>query len=423
MPAWSYGLWLSTSFTTDYDEATVSSFIDGMAERDLPLSVFHFDCFWMREFNWCDFEWDPRVFPDPTGMLARLHEKDLHVCVWINPYIGQRSPLFAEAKAGGYLVTKPNGEVWQWDLWQAGMGLVDFTNPDATAWYQGKLRTLIDQGVDAFKTDFGERIPLEVDYFDGSSPERMHNYYTQLYNQAVFEVLRGGSRRRRRRAVRAVGDGRRPVDARALGRGLHLHATSRWPRRCAAGSRSPSAASASGATTSAASRARRMPASSSAGPPSACSRATAASTAPARYRVPWVFDEEAVDVTRIFTKLKLSLMPYLYQLGLEASVTGAPLLRPMQLEFADDPAVGYLDRQYLLGPDLLVAPVFAQTARSSSTCRPAPGRTSSRAASSRADAGCASTTASTRCRSMCARAPCSRSARAPTARTTTTSTG
>ncbi|MET0886273.1 MAG: alpha-xylosidase, partial [Mycetocola sp.] len=189
VPAWSYGLWLSTSFTTDYDEATVTSFVDEMARRDLPVSVFHFDCFWMREFNWCDFEWDPRVFPDPTGMLARLHERDLRVCVWINPYIAQRSPLFAEAAASGYLVKRPDGSVWQWDLWQAGMGLVDFTNPDATAWYQGKLRALVDQGVDCFKTDFGERIPLEVDYFDGSDPSRMHNLYTQLYNKAVHEVL------------------------------------------------------------------------------------------------------------------------------------------------------------------------------------------------------------------------------------------
>jgi alpha-D-xyloside xylohydrolase len=54
-PPWSFGLWLSTSFTTSYDEQTVSEFVDGMAQRDLPLSVFHFDCFWMREFNWCDF--------------------------------------------------------------------------------------------------------------------------------------------------------------------------------------------------------------------------------------------------------------------------------------------------------------------------------------------------------------------------------
>jgi alpha-D-xyloside xylohydrolase len=76
------------------------------------------------------------------------------------------------------------------------------------------------------------------------------------------------------------------------------------------------------------------------------------------YRVPWLFDEEAVDVTRLFTKTKLRLMPYLYAAGLEAARSGTPLLRPMQLEFPDDPAVGYLDRQYMLGAELLVAPVF-----------------------------------------------------------------
>ncbi|MDT0400008.1 TIM-barrel domain-containing protein, partial [Streptomyces edwardsiae] len=114
-PAWSFGLWLSTSFTTSYDEKTVTSFIDGMRERELPLSVFHFDCFWMREFQWCDFTWDPRVFPDPEGMLARLKERGLRVCVWINPYIAQRSPLFAEGKALGHLLRRPDGGVWQWD--------------------------------------------------------------------------------------------------------------------------------------------------------------------------------------------------------------------------------------------------------------------------------------------------------------------
>jgi alpha-glucosidase (family GH31 glycosyl hydrolase) len=56
------------------------------------------------------------------------------------------------------------------------MGLVDFTNPAARAWFAGKLRTLLDQGVDCFKTDFGERIPVDVEWHDGS--------------ETVFELLR-----------------------------------------------------------------------------------------------------------------------------------------------------------------------------------------------------------------------------------------
>ena len=108
-PAWSFGLWLSTSFTTNYDEETTSSFIQGMKDRDIPLSVFHFDCCWMREFHWTDFLWDSRIFPDPEGMIRRIHERGIHVCVWINPYIAQMSALFAEGMEKGYFLRRPDG--------------------------------------------------------------------------------------------------------------------------------------------------------------------------------------------------------------------------------------------------------------------------------------------------------------------------
>ena len=357
VPAWSYGLWLSTSFTTSYDEATVTSFIDGMAARDLPLSVFHFDCFWMREFQWSDFDWDARTFPDPEGMLARLHAKDLHVCVWINPYIAQASPLFDEAKRAGFLVKRPNGDVWQWDLWQAGMALVDFTNPDSTRWFQDKLRALIHQGVDAFKTDFGERIPTDVEYFDGSDPERMHNLYTSLYNRAVFDLLeeergvgdavvfaRSATAGGQSMPVHWGGDSTSTYESMAEtlrgGLSLALSGFAFWSHDIGGFEGTPDAGVFKRWTAF--------------GLLSSHSRFHGSSS----YRVPWAFDTEAVDVTRLFTKLKLSLMPYLFAAGAEATATGVPVLRPLQLEFPDDPAVGYLDRQYLLGPDILVAPVF-----------------------------------------------------------------
>ncbi|PCE14439.1 alpha-xylosidase [Microbacterium sp. SZ1] len=358
VPAWSYGLWLSTSFTTDYDEQTVTSFIDEMAARELPVSVFHFDCFWMREFNWCDFEWDPRVFPDPDGMLARLHEKDLRVCVWINPYIGQRSPLFREAADQGFLVRRPDGSVWQWDLWQAGMGLVDFTNPEATAWYQAHLRRLVEQGVDCFKTDFGERIPTEVVWADGSDPARMHNLYTDLYNRAVHDVLteargaddavlfaRSATAGGQSMPVHWGGDSTSTYASMAEtlrgGLSLALSGFAFWSHDIGGFEGTPDAGVF-----------KRWTAFGLLG---SHSRFHGSSS----YRVPWAFDDEAVDVTRRFTQLKMRLMPYLYQQGLDAAATGIPLMRPMQLEFPDDPAVGYLDRQYMLGSSLLVAPVFS----------------------------------------------------------------
>lgn len=357
-PAWSYGLWLSTSFTTEYDEATVTSFIEGMAERDIPLSVFHFDCFWMRGFSWSDFVWDPAVFPDPEGMLQRMHDRGLKICVWINPYIAQQSGLFEEAKNAGFLLRSLDGDVWQSDLWQAGMALVDFTNPRAAAWFQDKLRVLMKQGVDAFKTDFGERIPTDVEYFDGSDPTRMHNLYTLLYNRAVFEVLAeqrgtGGSVVFARSAtagsqalpVHWSGDSTSSFESMAetLRGGLSLawSGFAFWSHDIGGFEGTPDA-----------SVFKRWLAF---GLLSSHSRLHGSDS----YRVPWAFDEEAVDVARMFTKLKLRLMPYIYSLGHIATQRGTPLLRPMAFEFPHDPATQHLDRQYMLGPDLLVAPVLS----------------------------------------------------------------
>ena len=328
VPDWSFGLWLSTSFTTSYDEATVTEFIDGMAERDLPLSVFHFDCFWMRQFHWVDFVWDPEAFPDPKGMLSRLHERGLKVCVWINPYIAQRSYLFEEGRAAGYLVKNPDGSVWQWDKWQAGMALVDFTNPQAVLWFSSKLKELLDMGVDCFKTDFGERIPTDVVWHDGSDPQRMHNFYAHQYNQAVFELLeaeRGVGEAVLFARSATAGGQQYPVHwggdcestfvamAESLRGGLSLASSGfgYWSHDIGGFEGTPDPAVF-----------KRWIAF---GLLSSHSRLHGSGS----YRVPWAYDEEAVDVLRHFTKLKLRLMPYLAAAAEEAASAGVPIMRPM----------------------------------------------------------------------------------------------
>lgn len=359
-PAWSFGLWLSTSFLTNYDEETVTSFIDGMRERDIPLDVFHFDCLWMKEFEWCNFKWDERMFKNPEKMLKNIKSKGLRVCVWINPYIAQKSSLFDEGMEKGYFIKRENGDVWQWDMWQAGMAVVDFTNPEATKWYQGCLENLIDMGVDAFKTDFGERIPTDVVYYDGSDPKKMHNYYTYLYNKAVYEVIE-----------RKLGKENAVVFARSAtvgGQKFPVH----WGGDCT--STYPSMAESlrgglsftlsgfgfwshdiggfeNGCTPDLYKRWTQF------GLLSTHSRYHGSG----EYKVPWVYDEEAVAVTRKFTKLKCSLMPYLYRNACETAITGVPMMRAMVLEFENDETCNYLDRQYMLGDSLLVAPVFNNT--------------------------------------------------------------
>ncbi|WP_104803774.1 alpha-xylosidase [Blautia marasmi] len=361
LPAWSFGLWLTTSFTTDYDEETTGSFIQGMADWDIPLHVFHFDCYWMEAYEWCNFTWDPATFPDPKGMLDRYHKRGLKICVWINPYIGQKSPLFQEALKEGYLLKKKNGDVWQTDMWQAGMGIVDFTNPRAEVWYQNKLKGLLDMGVDCFKTDFGERIPVrDIAYYDGSDPVKMHNYYTYLYNKAVFELLQ-----------RERGEGEAVLFARSAtvgGQKFPVH----WGGDCSASYASMAETIRSGLSLACAGFGfwshdiSGFESTASAdiykrwcqfGLLSSHSRLHGSST----YRVPWIFDREACDVLRKFVKLKCALMPYLYRQAVKTHEEGIPLMRPMFLEFPGDRCCETLDKQYMLGDSLLVAPVFKES--------------------------------------------------------------
>lgn len=338
---------VSFEIGSENTEATINSFIDGMAERDIPLAAFHYDCYWMCEFHWCDFEWDKRFFGDIESTLKRLHEDK------------------------GYLVRKPNGEVWQADFWQAGMGLVDFTNPAAREWFKDKVKALLNQGVDAIKTDFGERIPRDVVWYDGSPKLSMHNWYTQLYNQAVFEAIeetygKGNACLYARSAT--VGGQQQPVHwggdcestfngmAQSLRAGLSLTSSG-------FGFWSHDIGGFEGAFPDPAVY-KRWVAFGMLGSHSRLHGSTV-------YRVPWLFDEEdekngvalvpgqtAVDVVREFTKLKLELMPYVYQLGLQPHVNGTPVMRSMFVEFPDDPACRTLDRQYMFGPSMLVAPVF-----------------------------------------------------------------
>ena len=359
-PAWSFGLWLSTSFTTNYNEETTSSFINGMFERDIPMRVFHFDCFWMKAFHWCDFEWDKECFPDIKGTLQRYHEKGLKICVWINSYIAQGTPFFKEGAEKGYLLKRADGKgVWQTDNWQAGMGLVDFTNPDAVKWYTDKLRTLLDAGVDCFKTDFGERIPVDVVYYDGSDPHAMHNYYTFLYNKAVFNLLK-----------EVKGEQEAVLFARSATAGSQQFPV-HWGGDCFANYPSMAETIRGGlsfAMSGFSFWSHDISGFESTATPDLYKRWAAFGLLSSHsrlhgsgsYRVPWLFDEEACDVVAHFSKLKCRLMPYLYAKAIEAHKEGTPMMRPMVFEFTADPAVSYLDSQYMLGDALLAAPILRE---------------------------------------------------------------
>jgi alpha-D-xyloside xylohydrolase len=242
-------------------------------------------------------------------------------------------------------------------MWQPGMAIVDFTNPEACKWYKSKLEALVDMGVDCFKTDFGERIPTDCVYYDGSDPKKMHNYYTYLYNKLVYEVLK-----EKKGEEEAVLFAR---SATAGGQKFPVH----WGGDCWSDYESMEESLRGGLSlclsgfgfwshdiggfeaTSTADVYKRWCAF---GLLSTHSRLHGSSS----YRVPWAYDEEACEVVSKFAKLKGKLMPYLYRNAIETNKTGVPSMRAMVLEFTNDPTCTYLDKQYMLGDSLLVAPIF-----------------------------------------------------------------
>lgn len=225
---------------------------------------------------------------------------------------------------------------------------------------------MLNQGVDAIKTDFGERIPRDVVWYDGSPKLSMHNWYTQLYNQAVFEAIeetygKGNACLYARSAT--VGGQQQPVHwggdcestfngmAQSLRAGLSLTSSG-------FGFWSHDIGGFEGAFPDPAVY-KRWVAFGMLGSHSRLHGSTV-------YRVPWLFDEEdekngvalvpgqtAVDVVREFTKLKLNSCPYVYQLGLQPHANGTPVMRSMFVEFPDDPACPHA------GPSVYVRSVHA----------------------------------------------------------------
>ena len=362
-PAWSFGLWLSTSFKPAYDEETTGKLISGMNERDIPVRVFHFDSFWMRALHWCDFVWDEEQFKNVGEMLKRYHEKGMKCCVWINPYVSQYGDTFEELMEKGYLLMREDGRgVKQIDNWQPGLAIMDFTNPDARKWYSEKIKELLRLGIDAVKTDFGERIPIDVRYFDGSDPVSMHNYYTEIYNKTVFTAIE--EERGKGEAVLFA------RSATAGGQQFPVH----WGGDCSANYPSMAETLRAGlsfamsgfsfwshdisgfeatATPDLYKRWVQF------GLLSSHSRLHGSDT----YRVPWIFDDESTDVVKKFVRLKCTLMPYLFRMAILSHEKGTPMMRPMPFEFPGDPGCRYLDLQYMLGNSLLVAPIFNDECR------------------------------------------------------------
>lgn len=361
-PRWSLGLWASTSALPS-DDAAVRARARRLREEGIPADVLVLDSYWQERTRWSDLAWDRAAFPDPERLVADLHAQGFKVCLWENPYVSIHSDLFREGVEGGFFLKRPDGTVYTAQLWamtDASLcAIVDFSNPQAAAWYREKHRPLLAMGVDTFKTDFGEEIPEDAVFHNGRTGAEMRNLYARLYQELVFDLVRArhgagviwaraGCPGVQRFPIHWSGDPHCTYEdmAATLRGGLSagMAGLAFWSHDIGGFVGRP--------TPDLYLRWAQF------GLLSTCARYHGTTL-----RDPWEFGEEALEIFRRYARLRYRLIPYLDAYARQAAETGLPVMRPMVLRYQDDPATFGIELQYLLGDELLVAPVFNREGR------------------------------------------------------------
>ena len=358
-PKWAFGLWMSRA--AYQSRAQLEDVARRLRVEQIPCDVFNIDPSWLVKTYYneigveiCDFTWNEATWPDPEGMYAGLTKDGFSACIWLNPYLPEDSPLYAEAKAQDYLVKSADGGVSRLEL-DLAAGIVDFTNPAAKTWWQGYLIHILRQGAALFKVDFGDRVPESAVFANGKTGREMHNLYVHLYSEAVFEAVRqekGCGMIWRRPGY--IGSQRFPGtwagDTQVTWEGMQgalrgglsaaFSGEAFWSHDMGGfvGQKPPEELYIRWAQFGLFSPLARFH-----------------GTTP---REPWFYSARAVAVVRHYTQLRYRLIPYLLAAAYESTQTGMPILRPLALAFQGEPGVGAIDDQYLLGGDLLVAPVM-----------------------------------------------------------------
>ncbi|MEI6132883.1 MAG: glycoside hydrolase family 31 protein [Bacillota bacterium] len=362
-PRWAMGVWMSRC---QYEKrAEADEVVAKLREYRIPTDVIHLDPLWMKTHYYfkigvdaCDFVTNDSGFPNQQQMFADFLEQGFHTSLWINPYLPEGQPIYDEAASKDYLLKSLNGGLARLVHGQA-VGMVDFTNPNAYEWWKEHLRVLLRRGAAVLKPDYGDCVPEDALGFDGRTGLELHNYYVYLFSKAAYEAaeeVRGEGFVWRRPGY--VGSQRFPGtwagDTEVSWVGL---------KHCMRGGLSAGLSGEAFWTSDIGGFVGPKPS-----PELYIRWAQFGMLSPlTRFhgtcpKEPWHYGDKAVEVVRDYAELRYSLMPYLFNIAREATISGLPLMRHMKLEFQSEPNVETLDDQYMLGPDLLVAPIVNEGA-------------------------------------------------------------
>ncbi|MGE4586204.1 MAG: TIM-barrel domain-containing protein [Mangrovibacterium sp.] len=345
-PLWSFGLWMSRiTYNSEKQGYEVAAHL---RKDKIPADVIHFDTGWF-ETDWrCDYQFSTSRFEHPEKMIEDLGDDGFHICLWQLPYFVPKNKLFPEIVQEGLYIKDAKGNLTAEDA------MLDFTNPDAVKWYQEKLADLLKMGVGAIKVDFGEAVPLNGIYANGRTGFYEHNLYPLRYNKAAHDGIhqvtgehiiwaRSAWAGSQRYPLHWGGDAANSNTAMAAtlrgGLSLGLSGFAFWSHDIGGFvQKTPEDL-----------YRRWLPF----GLLSSHSRCHGEPP-----KEPWAYGKDFENAFRRADNLRYRLMPYIYAQAKVCTEKGLPMVRALFVEFPHDAGSWMIDDEYLLGSDMLVAPLF-----------------------------------------------------------------
>lgn len=317
-----------------------------------------------------DWQWNEELYPELDTKIKEWDEKGLKLMSYINPYVCNDGELFKTAEENSYLALNKNGETYLVDFGEFYCGIVDFTNPEACEWYKSVIKNnMIKFGSKGWMADFGEYLPTDVVLHDKSDPMHMHNKWPMLWAKINYEALEESGE-----------IGKTLFFMRAGATGSQKYCTLMW-----AGDQSvdwsldDGLASVIPATLSLGMTGNGLVHSDIGGYTSLHGnirtkelfmRWTEMATFTPVMRSHegnrpsenfQVYDnDEAINHLAFFTNVYVDISEYMKKLVKENADTGIPVQRPIFMHYENDSEAYDIQYEYMLGQDVLVAPVHSE---------------------------------------------------------------
>lgn len=349
----------------------VQEIADSLKKYDIPCDAIHFDVDYMRGYR--VFTWDKDKYQgDPKKFVTSLKKQGIKAIPIIDPGV-KKDPdydVYVDGIKKGYFVKSPDGKVYINKVWPGDSTFPDFGRPEVRKWWAHNDKFLTDIGVGGIWNDMNEPasfegpIPDEVVFSDQdrqSTHKKMHNVYGHNMAKATYDGLKKYQDKRPYVVTRAAYAGTQKYSTVWTGdnRSIWPHIQMMIPQLCNLGMSGFSFAGTDiggfGSDTNAELLTRWIEAAVF----SPLMRNHAAMGT--RHQEPWSFGEPTLSIYRKFVKLRYRFIPYLYDLFEKGTKSGLPVMRPLVLNYDNDPRVRDLNDEFMVGDSVLVTPIVEKS--------------------------------------------------------------